>query len=398
MRILHTSDWHIGKTVNEFSMLDDQEYFLDKMIETLISQKIDVLLISGDIYDRSVPPAPAVVLLNRTLQRIVEEIKIPVVAIAGNHDSPYRLDFGSGLFKKSGLFLEAVIKDEVEKVVLKDEYGDVNFYLLPFFDCYNIRSLFSDCDVKNDNEAFSLVAKKFLENVDFSGRNVLLAHGYFEYLNGKEITNEVAAEFKENRFSEFDISLGSAELIDISPVEDFDYVALGHIHSPQKIKKNNIRYSGALLKYSKDEASQKRSLTIIDLKEKGNIEISSISIKPKRDMIIIKGDMATLLDKSSYTSDTDFNSYVFAVLTDEGVIFDAMNKLRSVFPNIMGISFERFDAEKETVDGIEHSKNKKPIELFENFYRDITDKEIDEEKKEIISRIFDDIAKEQREK
>ena len=345
MKIVHTGDWHIGKIVNEYSMIEEQKYYLDKLVELLREKEAEALIISGDIYDRSVPPAEAVELLDTILSKIILELKIPVLAIGGNHDSAERLSFGNKLLRDKGLYIEGNFNGEVKKVTLKDNDGSVNFYLLPYIDPAQARILYENPEIKTHDDMMREIVSRIYESLDIDERNILIAHGYVSY----------SYEDKEHRGglevcdSERPLSIGGTDIVDGSIFEKFDYVALGHIHGPQKVGSNKIRYSGSLLKYSISEWKQKKSIPVIDINKDKNLKVELIEIKPLRDLRVIRGPIDELLNRENHQG-TNLNDYVFAEITDEGEILDAISKLRAVFPNIMGLRMVN------TSLGIENSK------------------------------------------
>ena len=239
MKILHTGDWHIGKLVRGVYMTSDQEYMLEELIKLIEKEKPEVLVIAGDIYDRSIPPIEAVELLDKTLSSIVMNHNIKVIAIAGNHDSPDRLGFANKMLSDKGLYIRAKISDEIEPVVIEDEFGVVNFYPIPFAEPVIVKEIYKDKTIKNNNSAMRVIIEKIKDNMDYSARNICIAHAFVR--GNKEL---------ERSESERPLSIGGAEYVDVQYFEDFNYVALGHLHGPQKVKHEYIRYSGSLLKYS----------------------------------------------------------------------------------------------------------------------------------------------------
>ena len=390
MKIVHTGDWHIGKIVNEYSMIEEQKYYLDKLVELLREKEAEALITSGDIYDRSVPPAEAVELLDTILSKIILELKIPVLAIGGNHDSAERLSFGNKLLRDKGLYIEGNFNGEVKKVTLKDNDGSVNFYLLPYIDPAQARILYENPEIKTHDDMMREIVSRIYENLDIDERNILIAHGYVSY----------SYEDKEHRGglevcdSERPLSIGGTDIVDGSIFEKFDYVALGHIHGPQKVGSNKIRYSGSLLKYSISEWKQKKSIPVIDINKDKNLKVELIEIKPLRDLRVIRGPIDELLNRENHQG-TNLNDYVFAEITDEGEILDAISKLRAVFPNIMGLRMVN------TSLGIENSKTaagdnfreKSLDELFGEFYIDLKGKEMDEARNSEVIKILEELER-----
>ncbi len=369
MKVLHTADWHIGKYLNGYSLLEDQEYFLEKFTGYLKKNKPDVIIIAGDIYDRSVPPAEAVKLFSNALNTIINELKIKVIVIAGNHDSKDRLAFGSEILEKSGLFVISRPERNIKKITLSDEYGNINFYAVPYLDVYDAKSLFPDEKIISDNEAFEIICSDMLKNLNADERNILIAHGFFA--NTDDLIKNDGT------------TVGAGELISLKKFGGFDYIALGHIHSPRKTGLDSARYSGSMLKYSVDEANSDKIFYMLDVKEKGKIEITEEKISPLRDIVIIEDSFDNVL--SMNPSD----DYIFLKLTDKTPVVNAVSMLKAVFPNILGLSYPALktssEVSEETVKGI---KEKSPLELFDGFFNDITGINLSEFQKKIVSDIF----------
>lgn len=386
MKILHTGDWHLGKIVNQVYMTEDQEHILKKLIKVMEEEKPDVLVIAGDIYDRSVPPVEAVELLDRALSRILLEENIPVLAIAGNHDSSERIDFGSRLMETKGLYIEGILKEDIRKVTLKDEWGNVNFYLLPYADPAEMRNICKDETIRNHNEGFRAIINKINESMNREERNVLVCHGY---VRG-------AAELETSE-SERPLSMGGTEYVEAALFRGFEYTALGHLHSPQKVTDQSIRYAGSLLKYSFSEVKQRKSASLITLGEKGSdIKVDLKPLRPLRDMRIIKGELKELIEAGITEGSKD---YIKAILTDEGELMDPMNKLRQVYPNVLELVREgaqRNNADARTSAG-EGYRQKSKLELFRSFYENISGTELTQDKEAVIARVIGQVEKEERE-
>lgn len=365
MRILHTADWHIGKIVNEVSMLEDQEYFLNQLIEQLKNLKVDVLIMAGDLYDRAFPPKEAVALVNSVLTRLIKEINIPVFIIAGNHDSNERVEYGASLFEASNLYIEGTVKQETRKVTVQG----TNFYLLPFADHVYIRELLQDDSIKNLEDATRVQINKIKETMNKEETNILIAHGF--------VIN-ISEDKHDTSDSERPLSIGTAEYVNVELFEDFDYVALGHLHKPQKVKHDRVRYSGSILKYSKSETIQKKQVSLVTL-EKGKVEIEPIYLKPLHDMRVIKGFFDELMTQKS-------DDYVFFELADENFVMDAMNQLRRRFPNAMGLEY----ASKKGNNQIYQKQDQKTLkessleDLFSDFYKTFKQKELAPDRKKLV--------------
>jgi DNA repair protein SbcD/Mre11 len=385
LKILHTGDWHLGKIVNQVYMTEDQEFILEKLIGIIEEERPDVLVIAGDIYDRAVPPVEAVELLDRTFSRILREQGIPIIAIAGNHDSPERLGFCSGIMEGSGLFIEGGLKEEVRKVTLSDSFGPVNFYLIPYADPAEARAVLKDDEIRSQGDAFKEVLKRIRETMDPRERNVVVGHGF--------ITGAAALEQSD---SERPLTIGGTDYVDAELFQGFEYTALGHLHSAQKVTEAGIRYSGSLLKYSFSEVRHHKSAALVTLEEKGNAaEIDLKPLKPAREMRIIKGRLSELIKAGEASTSQD---YIRAVLTDEGELIDPMNKLRTVYPNVLELVREGRDrtaGDSRTSAG-EGYKHKTKMELFRSFYENITGEELTQDKEEVMSQVIGQVDREER--
>lgn len=350
MKFIHLSDLHIGKRVNEFSMLEDQEYILAKIIDIIDDEKPDAVLIAGDVYDKSVPSAEAVQLFDDFLVRLAKRA-LNIFVISGNHDSPERLAFGARLMNLSGVYLSPVYNGNINPVTLTDKFGTVELYMLPFVKPAHIKRFFSDVEIDSYTEAL----KTALEHLPLnsSNRNILVTHQF--------VTGAARSESEE-------ISVGGSDNVDVTVFDPFDYVALGHIHKPQTIGKDTVRYCGTPLKYSFSEVNHQKSVTVVELCEKGNTIIRDVLLIPKRDMREIKGSYLEITARNFYTG-TNTEDYLHITLTDEEDIPDAIGKLRAIYCNIMKLDYDnkrtRFMAE---LNGVEHVESKTPIELFAEFY------------------------------
>lgn len=387
MKIYHTADWHIGKFVNGFSMLEDQQYILNQLIKDLELNNINVLIISGDIYDRSIPPKEAVKLLDEVIYKIISELNIEVFIISGNHDSAQRISFANKLYCNNGLHIIGNFDKKIPKITLIDEYGPINFYLLPYFNPSQINNLFyknnEDVKLKTFNDAFKTIIDYNKPYIDLSLRNILISHGFFGWLNKTNNT------FYNQITSSSEVSVGGIDIIDIEPASYFDYIALGHLHSPQKVKKPFFRYSGSLLKYSIEESTQKKSNVIIDLKEKENLNFTLTSLSPLRDMRIVKGYIKDLCESEQSTKLTS-DDYVFIELLDETAVYDAVPRLRQTFKNIMGVKMVNRFTQDNNIN-IDNIKNKDFTTLFKDFYYNVSGQNLDLEKQAIVTDILSNI-------
>jgi len=385
LKILHTGDWHLGKIVNQVYMTEDQEFILEELIRIIEEEKPDVLVIAGDIYDRAVPPVEAVELLDRTFSRILRAQGIPILAIAGNHDSAERLGFCSGIMEGSGLFIEGGLKEAIRKVTLTDIFGPVNFYLIPYADPAEARAALKDEEIRSHEDAFKAVLNSIRETMDPQERNVVVGHGFI-----------TGAALLEQSDSERPLSIGGTDYVDAELFRGFEYTALGHLHSAQKVTDTVIRYAGSLLKYSFSEVRHHKSAALVTLQEKGEAaEIELKPLKPVREMRIIKGRLSELIKAVEEEKSQD---YIRAVLTDEGELIDPMNKLRTVYPNVLELVREGRDrtaGDSRTSAG-EGYKHKTKMELFRSFYENITGEELTQDKEEVMRQVIGQADKEER--
>ncbi|QVK17702.1 exonuclease SbcCD subunit D [Mycoplasmatota bacterium] len=383
MKILHTGDWHIGKIINDFSMLNDQKYILDQFFDIISDEKPDVIIISGDIYDRSIPPKEAVELLDNTLTRLIEDYKIPTLIVSGNHDSHERLSFGNRLLEHKKLYIEGVITPNIKKVTLEDSYGLVNFYMLPYAHPAIIRNVFEEETVLDHQDAFKVLINKLKEDMNFNERNILITHNYLISSMDDVLLSE----------SERSLSVGGTEYIDVSLVEDFDYVALGHLHQGQKVKEDYVRYSGSLLKYSFSEVNRKKGVVVAELKEKGNYNYRQVVLTPKKDMIVIEGKLNTLISPAYYQK-IDCSSYILAKLTDTTDLYDPLSSLRAIYPNLMQIQRNHLitNVNSQTKASSDF-KRKSKLDLFEEFYTNVVCQNLDEKRKTVFKSVVDEVIK-----
>lgn len=376
MKIMHLSDLHIGKKVNEYSMLQDQIYILKEILRIIDNEKVETVIIVGDVYDRSLPPNEALELFDEFLYQLSGR-NVNVFVISGNHDSPERISYGGRMMTENKIFLSPVYDGNVKPITLNDDYGEVNFYLLPFVRPADIRRYFPDENIENYTDAVKVAIDNM--NVDFSERNILVTH---QFVTGAELSESE------------DIIVGGTDNVSGEVFDGFDYVALGHIHREQTVGKDNIRYCGTPLKYSFSEAKNIKSVTILDFNDKGNIEYSKIPLTPFRDMREIRGTYYELTLKSSYES-TNTEDYLHITLTDEEDIPDAIGKLRSIYPNIMKLDYDNLRTRGSgTVDAIENIESKSPFELFADLFKQQNNQDMSEEQEEIMRNLIDKIWEE----
>lgn len=350
MKLIHLSDIHLGKRVNEYSMIEDQEYILKRIINIVDDEMPDGVIIAGDVYDKSVPSAEAVQLFDDFLVRLAKR-KIEVFVISGNHDSPERIAFASRIMDAGGIHMSPVYTGEIVPISMHDEYGEVTVYMLPFVKPVHVRRFCED-EITTYTEAVKHAVLKM--NINPDKRNVLVTHQF--------VTGARRSESEE-------ISVGGTDNVDAGVFDDFDYVALGHIHSPQNCGSDKIRYCGAPLKYSFSEARDKKSVTVVEIAEKGNVTYRTVELVPKHDLVELKGTYAELTLKSFYENTTWQDDYTHITLTDEEDVPDAIGKLRTVYHRLMKLDYDnkrtRSNAE---ISGAADIESKSPLELFSDFY------------------------------
>lgn len=350
MKLVHLSDLHLGKRVNEFSMLEDQKHILWEILRIIGREKPEGVIIAGDVYDKAVPPAEAVALLDEFLVRLAG-MKTEVFIISGNHDSAERIAFGSRLIRESGVHLSPVFSGEIEPCTLTDEYGEVQIRMLPFIKPADVRHAFPEEEIADYTDAVRTVIRHM--NPDPSVRNILVAHQF--------VTGAARSDSE-------DVSVGGMDNVDASVFEPFDYVALGHIHGPQRIGRETVRYCGTPLKYSFSERNHVKSVTVVTLGEKGRTEIRTVPLIPLHDMREIRGTYEELTLRKNWEG-TATDDYLHVILTDENDVPDAMARLRVIYPNIMKVDYDNQRTRTASLTGLaEEAERKSEMELFEEFY------------------------------
>lgn len=380
MKILHTSDLHIGKYIGTYDLKEDTEYVLNQVVATAIRERVEVVLISGDVFDRPNPSEEAIKMYVSFLKELLDK-NIKVIAISGNHDSGIRLSAYKDILGK-GYFVEGEFNSPMRKVSLSDEYGPVNFYMLPFFTPFIVKSnLKLEKGLENYDLAMDEIIKR--ENIDTSQRNIILAHQFvagFKFGGSEE-------DFSYSNGDEKNVA--GVGIISLDKFQNFDYVALGHIHKPQKISRETIRYSGSLLKYKTSEIDgPDKSVVIIDLKEKGNIEVKLDPIKPLHPFVKIEG----LLSELTNTNPNE-NDYVYLIVDDDKTPIEAKNKLTPYYKRIVDIEFPN-DTLQQKMNLDTSLADKRPIDFICEYYREKTNKDLDEENKKLLAEIFIEANKE----
>ncbi len=370
MRFLHLSDLHIGKRLNEFSLLEDQAYILGQILEITKSEQPDGVLIAGDVYDKAAPSAEAVGLFDDFLTRLSRS-GTAVFLISGNHDSPERIAYGSRILDRCRIYLSPLYEGKTEPVILKDEIGEVAVYLLPFLKPAMLRRFWPEEEIGSYTDALRLAVGAM--DIGSSRRNILVAHQF--------VTGASRCESEE-------VTIGGLDNVDASVFAAFDYVALGHIHSPQSIGET-IRYCGTPLKYSFSEAGQEKSVTVVELSEKGSLQLRTIPLKPLHDLRELRGRYEELTARSFYEG-TPTEDYLHIVLTDEEDVLGAAEKLRTIYPNLMKLSYDnrrtRSDRVLESASGVEE---KSPLELLSELYRLQNNQEMSEEQQTYAASVFE---------
>lgn len=374
VKFIHLSDLHIGKRVYDFSMIGDQEYILSKILKIIDDEQPDCVIIAGDVYDKSIPPTEAVDLLDSFLVSLSER-ETQTLLISGNHDSAERISFGGRLMEQSGIHIAPVYNGNVSCVKLNDEHGSVNFYLLPFLKPAHVRRFFPDEEISSYTDALRVAVSQM--NVDKSARNVLVTH---QFVTGA------------NRCESEEISVGGTDNVDVTVFEDFDYVALGHIHGPQSVGCKTIRYCGTPLKYSFSEVNHEKSVTVVELGEKGDVTIRTVPLEPKRDWVELKGTFEKVTSREVYEGTGHDTNYFHITLTDEDDVPYAMDELRKIYPNLMKLDYDNkrtrataeFDIDDNTIQ-------KSPLELVEEFFKKQNGQSMGDEMGKFVKNLIEEI-------
>lgn len=377
MKFLHLSDLHLGKRVNEFSMIEDQKYILAQILSIAQKESADGILLAGDIYDKPVPPAEAVQVFDGFLTKLAD-MGIPVFMISGNHDSPERIAFGAQLMRGKKVYISPVYDGTAEPVRLTDEFGELNLYLLPFLKPAAVRHVFETAEIGSYQDALR-TALDHME-IDLRKRNVLVAH---QFVTGA------------SRCDSEEISVGGVDHVEASLFNAFDYVALGHIHSPQHVGRETVRYCGTPLKYSFSEADQEKSVTVVELREKGKVLLSRRPLVPLRDMRKLKGTYLEVTALSFYQG-TNTEDYIQVTLTDEEDIPDGMQKLRVIYPNLMRLEYDnRRTREERAVEAVSQEEPKSELELFEDFYELQNNQPMSAQQQDFAAKLIEEILEKQ---
>lgn len=379
MKFIHLSDLHLGKRVNEFSMLDEQDAILKQIIGIVDAETPDCVLIAGDIYDKSIPPAEAVQMFDDFLVELVKH-HLQVFVISGNHDSPERIAFGSRIMDAGGIHLSPVYNGNVSPITMEDEHGIVNIYMLPFLKPSHVRRFYEEEDIVSYTDALGVAISAM--NVDSSKRNVLVTHQF--------VTGSATCESEE-------ISVGGTDNVDVDIFADFDYVALGHIHGAQNCGSERVRYCGTPLKYSFSEAGHQKSVTIVELAEKGTLTVRTVDLVPVHDMSEIRGTFAELTDPVYYTDNPITENYLRITLIDEEDIPDAIGRLRMIYKNIMRLDYDNKRTRAHNViTGAVDTETKSAYELFAEFFERQNNAAMSEEQSTYMKDLIEKIEEEMR--
>ena len=374
MKFLHLSDLHIGKRVNEYSMLEDQKYILTKIINIIDEHHPDAVIIAGDVYDKSVPSAEAVELFDDFLVRLAQR-KLAVFVISGNHDSPERIAFGARLMHTSGIYMSPVYDGSIAPVVMNDEYGKLYVWMLPFVKPAAVRKACQDDSIDSYNDAVKAAIECMPINTD--ERNILITH---QFVTGAERTESE------------EISVGGTDNVDVTVFDSFDYTALGHIHRAQNCKSDKVRYCGTPLKYSFSEAKDKKSVTLVELKQKGTLDVSTAELEPMRDMVEIRGKYDEIMLRDFYENTSYQEDYIHITLTDEYDIPDAIAKLRTVYHSLMKLDYDNIRTRSSSlIDSACERDQKSPLEHFAEFYELQNNQSMSKVQSEFVENLIADI-------
>ncbi|MBI0576953.1 exonuclease SbcCD subunit D [Neobacillus cucumis] len=378
MKFIHTADWHLGKLVHGVYMTENQREILEQFVQVVAEEQPDAVVIAGDLYDRSVPPTDAVELLDEILFKINVELKTPIVSIAGNHDSAERLSFGSSWYKHSQFYLTGKLTNTFTPV----QVNGVNFYLVPYAEPGVVRQLLEDDSIHSHHDAMKALIGKMEETLNPNEPNVLVGHAFV--LGGKTSDSERV------------LSVGGSGCVGAELFEPFSYTALGHLHSPDAINHHKVKYSGSLLKYSFSEAKQNKSISIIEMDDKGQFTHRYRALTPTHDMRELEGHLEELLDPSFYEKQR-VHDYLKISLLDEGALIDPINKLRQVYPNVLHLErkIDLTDMKKKQSYNAVQGDKKSEIELFEQFYNEMTSAEFTKDKKSVMAEVIEKVLKEE---
>lgn len=374
MKIMHIGDLHLGRSLGEYDLKDDQQYMLDQLLKMIDDRSVDAVLIAGDVYDKAVPSEAATMMLDYFLSSLAKR-QVYTYMISGNHDSDERLNYGSGLFETNRIFISTKYEGKLYKKTLKGENEEIDIYLMPFVKASQVKRYHPEKTINTYDDAVRAIIDS--AEIDPSRCNMIVAH---QFVTGKSDDPDLSGS--ESLGTQ---SVGTVEKIGYNCFDLFDYAALGHIHSPQQVGRKEVRYSGSPLKYSLSEVNREKSVTLITVKGKGDVDIELLPLKPMRNVRHLKGKLHDLLDKSNVT---DPNDYIYATLTDEDIISDAMNIFRTVYPNTVKIDYDNSHTrEVEQVDISKIAENRSFDDLISDFYRQIYGSEISDDEMDVMREV-----------
>ncbi|QDQ00218.1 exonuclease SbcCD subunit D [Lysinibacillus fusiformis] len=382
MKLFHTADWHLGKLVQGMYMTEDQHYILQKFMQAIDEEKPDAIIVAGDLYDRSMPPVEAVNLLNEVFAKIVLDKKIPVLAVAGNHDSAGRLNFGSRLMRDSGLHIVGQFTKDHAPIVLTDEFGEVHFHLVPFAEPAAVRTILADDTIQSHQDAMQKIIAHITQTMDTTKRNIFIGHAFVtKYGHEEENTSD----------SERPLSIGGSDCVNASLFEQFNYTALGHLHKAHFVSNETIRYAGSPLKYSLSEHLHEKGFLMVELDETGQVTVEKRKLVPRRDLRVVEGLMDDLLKL------TPSEDYVFVRLTDDTPVASPMERIRTVFPHALHI--ERMVVRQDLPQEIQviETEKVKDIDLFRAFYTDLYSEQPNRETERLFTEMLQELLDEERE-
>jgi len=380
MKLIHTSDWHLGRIFHGVHLTDDQEHVLRQFVDLVADVKPDAVLIAGDIYDRAVPPPEAVALLDDVLSSITLKLKVPVIMIAGNHDSPERLGFGSRVMAERGLHVFGPLSQSIEPIQLEDKSGLVNLYCLPYAEPPVVRQVF-DQEAPDHNSIFKLLLNEAKKKHPPGRRSILMTHAFVA--GGEESE------------SERPLSVGGSGMVDAQLFSDFNYVALGHLHRPQKAGFEHVQYSGSLMKYSFSEADHKKAVNIVEMDASGGVKLEKVSLLPRRDVRRIEGNLADII--AGAAKDNGKHDYLMVTLQDKQAILDAMGKLREVYPNVLHIERPMLSIDGKLNNNQADHRKIDDAQLFASFFSQVMNEDLSDDEQRAYKTVVQELIHSDRE-
>lgn len=371
MRFLHTSDWHLGRLFHNVDLIDDQRHVLEQFIEVVRSASLDAVFISGDIYDRTVPPTSAVRLLDEVLSTLVLDIKVPTVIIPGNHDSVERLGFGSRLLRDKGLYIAGGLSSTTDPITFDDKFGQVQVVSIPFATPAALRNWAGIGEIKSHEQTMSFLTSLARENLG-GGRSIVLAHAF--------VTGGIESD------SERSLSVGGSEQVHASVFEGFDYVALGHLHRPQQVEER-VRYSGSLLKYSFSERDHEKSLSLVEMDKQGSVVVEEVKLTPRREVRAVEGSLEEVL--AAGLTDSNRDDYILAILSDTTPLLNPMARLRERYPHVLHIERPHFGVASASGISVREHRKMTPMALFEAFWLQTCSEELSQKQRDVFVEAMD---------